>query len=69
MNEEKTEQSEKILQREEKIRSEAVKSATNYKNKVMTMTEFEKRTDKLSLLPDETSGVFEIFKNSGVEIQ
>ena len=26
-------------------------------------------TDKLSLLPDETSVVFEIFKNSGVEIQ
>ncbi len=69
MNEEKTEQSEKILQREEKIRSEAVKIATNYKNKVMTMTEFEKLTDKLSLLPDETSVVFEIFKNSGVEIQ
>ncbi|MDE5616478.1 MAG: RNA polymerase sigma factor RpoD [Clostridia bacterium] len=35
----------------------------------MTMTEFEKLTDKLSLLPDETSVVFEIFKNSGVEIQ
>ena len=69
MNEEKTEQNEKILQREEKIRSEAVKIATNYKDKVMTMSEFEKLTDKLSLLPDETSVVFEIFKNSGVEIQ
>ncbi|MDE7078538.1 MAG: RNA polymerase sigma factor RpoD [Clostridia bacterium] len=69
MNEEKTEQNEKILQREEKIRSEAIKIATNYKDKVMTMSEFEKLTDKLSLLPDETSVVFEIFKNSGVEIQ
>ena len=69
MNEEKIEQNEKIIQREEKIRSEALKIATNYKNKVMTMTEFEKLTDKLSLLPDETSVVFEIFKNSGVEIQ
>ncbi len=69
MNEEKIEQNEKIIQREEKIRSEALKIATNYKDKVMTMTEFEKLTDKLSLLPDETSVVFEIFKNSGVEIQ
>ena len=69
MNEEKTEQNEKILQREEKIKSEAIKIATNYKDKVMTMSEFEKLTDKLSLLPDETSVVFEIFKNSGVEIQ
>ena len=69
MNEEKTEQNEKILQREEKIRGEAVKIANNYKNKIMTMSEFEKLTDKLSLLPDETSVVFEIFKNSGVEIQ
>ena len=69
MNEEKTEQNEKILQREEKIRSEAIKIANNYKDKVMTMSEFEKLTDKLSLLPDETSVVFEIFKNSGVEIQ
>lgn len=69
MNEEKIEQNEKIIQREEKIRSEALKIATNYKDKVMTMTEFEKLTDKLSFLPDETSVVFEIFKNSGVEIQ
>ncbi|MBD5099926.1 MAG: RNA polymerase sigma factor RpoD [Clostridiales bacterium] len=69
MNEEKTEQNEKIIQREEKIRSEAIKIANNYKDKVMTMSEFEKLTDKLSLLPDETSVVFEIFKNSGVEIQ
>ncbi len=69
MNEEKIEQNEKIIQREEKIRSEALKIATNYKDKVMTMTEFEKLTDKLSLLPDDTSVVCEIFKNSGVEIQ
>ena len=38
MNEEKIEQNEKIIQREEKIRSEALKIATNYKDKVMTMT-------------------------------
>ena len=66
MNEEKIEQNEKIIQREEKIRSEALKIATNYKDKVMTMTEFEKLTDKLSLLPDETSVVFEILDRKSV---
>lgn len=35
----------------------------------MKMTEFEKFSDKFSLQPDETSMVFEILKQEGVEIQ
>jgi len=71
MNEEKMENevNEKVLQREEKIKNEAKKIASGYKDKVMTMSEFEKLSDKLALQPDETSLVFEILKQQGVEIQ
>ncbi len=69
MNEEVKEQKEKNQQREEKIKSEALKIAAGFKNKIMTMSEFEKVTDKLALLPDETSFVFGVLKQAGVEIQ
>ena len=64
-----TELDEKKLQREEKIKSEAKKLAVAYKGKTMKMTEFEKFSDKHALQPDETSLVFEILKQEGVEIQ
>ncbi|MDE5654997.1 MAG: RNA polymerase sigma factor RpoD [Clostridia bacterium] len=60
---------EKKLQREEKVKSEAIKLAGAYKGKTMKMTEFEKFSDKHALQPDETSLVFEILKQEGVEIQ
>ncbi len=64
-----TELDEKKLQREEKVKSEAIKLAGAYKGKTMKMTEFEKFSDKHALQPDETSLVFEILKQEGVEIQ
>ena len=60
---------EKKLQREEKVKNEAIKLAGAYKGKTMKMTEFEKFSDKHALQPDETSLVFEILKQEGVEIQ
>ena len=71
MDEEKviTELDEKKIQREEKVKSEAKKLAAIYKDKPIKMTEFEKFSDKYSLQPDETSLVFEILKQEGVEIQ
>ncbi|MDE6211312.1 MAG: RNA polymerase sigma factor RpoD [Clostridia bacterium] len=64
-----TELDDKKLQREEKVKSEAKKLAVAYKGKTMKMTEFEKFSDKHALQPDETSLVFEILKQEGVEIQ
>ena len=64
-----TELDEKKIQREEKIKSEAKKLATANKGKTMKMSEVEKFSDKYSLQPDETSLVFEILKQEGVEIQ
>lgn len=69
MEEKKTELDEKKVQRDEKIKSEAKSIAALYKGKTMKMTEFEKFSDKFSLQPDETSMVFEILKQEGVEIQ
>ncbi len=69
MEEKKTELDEKKVQRDEKIKSEAKNIAALYKGKTMKMTEFEKFSDKFSLQPDETSMVFEILKQEGVEIQ
>lgn len=66
---EKAEVSDKTAQREEKVRNEAKKIANNYKNKTLTMSEFEKLTDKLSLQPDELSLVYEILRVKGVEIE
>ncbi len=66
---EKAEVSDKTAQREEKVRNEAKKIANNYKNKTLTMSEFEKLTDKLSLQPDELSLVYEILREKGVEIE
>ena len=64
-----TELDEKKLQREEKVKSEAIKLAGAYKGKTMKMAEFEKFSDKYALQPEETSLVFEILKQEGVEIQ
>ena len=71
MEEEKitTELDDKKIQREEKIKSEAKKLAIAYKGKTMKMAEVEKFSDKHALQPDETSLVFEILKQEGVEIQ
>ncbi|MDE6275175.1 MAG: RNA polymerase sigma factor RpoD [Clostridia bacterium] len=71
MEEEKVtaELDEKKIQREEKVKSEARKLAAANKGKTMKMTEFEKFSDKHALQPDETSLVFEILKQEGVEIQ
>ena len=69
MEEKKTELDEKKVQRDEKIKSEAKNIAALYKGKTMKMTEFEKFSDKFSLQPGETSMVFEILKQEGVEIQ
>ena len=64
-----TELDDKKLQREEKVKVEAAKLASAYKGKIMSMTEFESFSDKHALQPDETSLVFEILKQEGVEIQ
>lgn len=71
MEEEKviTEIDEKKIQRAEKVKSDAKKLAESYKDKTMKMAEFEKFSDKYSLQPEETSFVFEILKQEGVEIQ
>lgn len=65
----KVEVSDKTAQREEKIRNEAKKIANNYKNKTLTISEFEKLTDKLTLQPDELSLVYEILREKGIEIE